>query len=208
LLAYWLLGLAPVVAVAYLVWAYRKKAAAKAAARSERVERLFGALPPRVATADSASNAGEVAALRSSAKPASGRAPSYARKERLLNPHQAQLFQLLKSALPDHEVLARVSLAAMIEVPPAGQGREREQRLRALAQHVVDCVVCTGDMQVIAAVDLEAGSSAESRFKSECLKAAGVRYVCVNPAALPGHGEVRTLLLDQEFVGLGSDKLL
>lgn len=131
MLAYWLLGLEPVLAVAYLVWAYRKKAAAKAAARSERFERLFGALPPRVATADAASNAGEVAALRSSANPASGRAPSYVRKERLLNPHQAQLFQLLKKALPDHEVLAPVSLAAMIEVPPAGQGREREQRLRA-----------------------------------------------------------------------------
>ena len=190
MLAYWLLGLAPVVAVAYLVWAYRKKTAAKAVARSERFERLLGALPARVATADAASNAGEVAALRLSANPASVRAPSYVRKERLLNPHQARLFPLLKKALPDHEVLAHVSLAAMVEVHSGIQGREREQRLRALAQHVVDCVVCGKDMQVIAAVDLEAGSSAESRFKSECLKAAGVRYVCIDPGALPSREEV------------------
>lgn len=195
MLAYWLLGLAAVVAVAYLVWAHRKKAAAKAVARRERFERLFGALPPQGATTDAASNAGEVAARAPSPNPASARAPSYARKERLLNAHQTQLFQLLKNALPDHEVLAHVSLAAMIEVLPAGQGREREQRLRALAQHVVDCVVCSSDMQAIAAVDLEAGSSAESRFKSECLKAAGVRYVCVNLAALPGHEEVRGLVV-------------
>ena len=197
MLAYWLLGLAPVVAVAYLVWAYRKKAAAKAVARRERFERFFGASPPGVATSDAASNAGEMAAPQPSATPASGRAPSYARKEHLLNPHQAQLFQLLKTALPDYEVLVRVSLTAMIEVHSAMQGREREQRLRALAQHVVDCVVCGKDMHVIAAVDLEAGSSAESRFKSECLKAADVRYVCISPGALPKREEVRALVVGE-----------
>lgn len=195
MLAYWLLGLAPVVAVAYLVWAYRKKAAAKAVARRERFERLFGASLPRVATSDAVSNAGEMAALRRSATPASGKAPSYARKERLLDPAQAQLFELLKTTLPDYEVLVRVSLAAMIEVHSTTQGREREQRLRALAQHVVDCVVCAKDMHVIAAVDLEAGSSAESRFKSACLKAADVRYVCVNPGALPKREAVRALVV-------------
>ena len=194
MLAYWLLGLAPVVAIAYLVWAYRRKAAAKAVARSERFERLFGASAPRAATSEAPSNAREGAALQPSATLSAGRAPSYARKQHLLNPNQTQLFQLLKSALPDHEVLARVSLAAMIEVPPAVQGREREPRLRALAQHVVDCVACSKDMQVIAAVDLVAGNSAEARFKSECLKAAGVRYVCVNPAALPKREEVRAWL--------------
>lgn len=99
--------------------------------------------------------------------------------------------------LLDYEILARVSLAAMIDVPAELQGREREQRLRALAQHVVDCVVCSKDMQVMAAVDLEAGSNAESRFKSECLKAAGVRYRCVSPAALPKREEVRVLLLGE-----------
>lgn len=197
MLAYWLLGLAPVVAVAYLVWAYRKKAAAKAVARRERFERLFGASLPRVATSDAVSNAGEMAALRRSATPASGKAPSYARKERLLNPAQAQLFELLKTTLPDYEVLVRVSLAAMIEVHSTTQGREREQRLRALAQHVVDCVVCAKDMHVIAAVDLEAGSSAESRFKSACLKAADVRYVCVNPGALPKREAVRVLVVGE-----------
>jgi hypothetical protein len=194
-LAYWVLGLAPVVAVIYLVWAYRKKAAAQAAATSERFERLFGASSRRLVTADAASSAAEVAARQTPAVPASGRTLSYARKERLLNPHQAQLFHALKTALPDYEVLAQISLAGMIEVSALGPGREREQRLRALTQHVIDCAVCSRDMQVIAAVDLEAGSTAESRFRSECLKAAGVRYICVNPAALPGREEVRALVI-------------
>ncbi len=195
MLAYWLLGLAPVVAVAYLVWAYRQKAAAKAVARHERFERLFGASSSRGATSNAGPPAAGLAALQPSATPASGRPRSYARRERLLDPAQAQLFQLLKTALPDYEVLARVSLTAMIEVHPAMQGREREQRLRALAQHVVDCVVCRKDMHVIATVDLEAGSSAESRFKSECLKAADVRYVCINPGALPNLEQVRALVV-------------
>ena len=194
MLAYWLLGLAPVVAIAYLVWAYRKKAAAKAAARNERFKHLFGASLPRAATPDAPSIAKEGATPQPLATMSPGRSPAYARKERLLDPHQAQLFRLLKNALPDYEILARVSLAAMIEVPPTVQGREREPRLRALAQHVVDCVACSRDMQVIAAVDLEAGRNAEARFKSECLKAAGVRYVCVNPAALPEREALRALV--------------
>lgn len=197
MLAYWLLGLAPVVAAAYLVWAYRQKAAAKAVARRERFERMFGASWSRSTPSDAGLPVVGAAAPQPSAAMHSSRAPSYARKDRLLNPAQAQLFQLLKTAMPDYEILVRLSLAAMIEVLPAMQGREREQRLRALAQHVVDCVVCGTDMHVIAAVDVEAGSSAESRFKSECLKAADVRYICINPAMLPTRDGMRMLLLGE-----------
>lgn len=197
MLAYWLLGLAPVVAVAYLVWAYRKKAAAHAAARNERFEQIFGGSSSRSAISDAGLPAAGAAGLQPSAAATSGRAPSYARKDRLLNPQQAELLHVLRIALPDYEILARMSLAAMIDVPAEAQGREREQRLRALAQYVVDCVVCSKDMHVMAAVDLEAGSNAESRFKSECLKAAGVRYRCVSPAALPKPEEMRALLLGE-----------
>lgn len=198
MLAYWLLGLVPVVAIAYILWAHRKKAAAQTAARSERFEQMFGARPERITTPEPATGIAGASAPGPAVTPAADRAPQlYARKEPLLSQSQALLFHALRAELPGHEVLAQVSLASVIEVPPAIQGREREQRLRALAQHIADCVVCNKDMQVVAAVDLEAGNTAGTRFKSECLKAAGLRYVRVNAAELPQGEDLRDLVLGQ-----------
>ncbi len=198
MLAYWLLGLVPLVAIACILWVYRKKAAAQAAARSERFEQMFGAGSQRVATPAPVPGVPEAPTPRQTATPATDRPPHlYARKERLLSQSQALLFHALRAGLPEHEVFPQVSLAAVIEVPPALQGREREQRLRALTQHGVDCVVCGKDMQVVAAVDFETGNTAESRFKSECLKAAKVRYVRVNGAELPRGEELRGLVLGE-----------
>ncbi|OGA39177.1 MAG: hypothetical protein A3G24_18840 [Betaproteobacteria bacterium RIFCSPLOWO2_12_FULL_62_13] len=203
MLAYWLFGLALVLAIAYMVWAYRKKAAAQAAARSERFEQIFGSTSCRVAALDPAARAAEVSTPQPSVTPGSSRAPQrYARKKRLLGQAHALLLSTLRSALPEHEVFAHVSLAAVIEIPQRIQGREREQRAHALAQHTFDCVVCSKEMQVIVVVDLEAGNSAQIRFKSECLKEAGVRYMRADPVELPPHEQIGALLLGaRDFSG-------
>ncbi|MNC90504.1 hypothetical protein D3C83_66100 [compost metagenome] len=67
--------------------------------------------------------------------------------------------------------------------------------MRALAQNAVDCLVCDKAMTVIAAIDVEDGASAESRIKSEYLKAAQVRYLRINPSAFPRPDEIRAMLL-------------
>ncbi|MBI4206715.1 MAG: DUF2726 domain-containing protein [Betaproteobacteria bacterium] len=202
MLWYLLIALAPIAAVVYIVWTHRKRAAARVAASSRRFEQILGASSQRVAApvapALTPVSPGASAARVSTAPVAAGGAPlSYLRKERLLDPQHALLFRMLASGLPEYEVFVHVSLAAVIEIPLAVQGREREQRLRALAQNVVDCLVCSKEMEVIAAVDLEAGATADSRIKSEYLKAARVRYVRINAAALPAATEVRKLLLDE-----------
>lgn len=196
---YLLIALLPAAAVIYVVWAHRKRATAQSAASSKRFEQIFGSGLQGAAAAPAATGGSGAAAARVSTAPvAAGRAtPSYFRKERLLDPRHAVLFRLLVAGLPGYTVFVHVSLAALIELPPSLQGREREQRSRALAQNVLDCLVCSGEMEVVAAVDLEAGDSAESRIKSECLRAAGVRYVRINPAALPGVEEVGRLLLGE-----------
>lgn len=202
MLWYLLIALAPIAAVVYIVWAHRKRATARVAATSKRFEQIFGASSQRVAAPASPVSApvspGASAARVSTAPGSAGGAPlSYLRKERLLDPPHALLFRVLTSGLPEYQVFVHVSLAAVIEIPLAVQGREREQRLRALAQNVVDCLVCSKEMEVIAAVDLEAGATADSRIKSEYLKAARVRYVRINAAALPQENQVRALLLDE-----------
>jgi hypothetical protein len=79
---------------------------------------------------------------------------------------------------------------------PAGlpEGREREQRSRGLAQHTLDCVVCSPGFAIVAIVDLDDGVTAEARFKAESLKAAGLRYLRWNPFELPPHGQVTDLV--------------
>jgi hypothetical protein len=193
LLAYWLLALAPIVAIVYLVWAHRRRTSAMVATRNERLERIFDA--PASPAAPAAATGAAIEAPRPVAAPAPVAPPQlYAGKERLLGERHALLLAALRSAAPGHEVFAHVSLAALIEVAPTLQGREREQRLRALAQYVVDCVVCNADLRAIAAVDLEAGGTAEGQFKAECLKAAGVRYLRLPPTTLPKVENLRILI--------------
>jgi len=78
----------------------------------------------------------------------------------------------------------------VLEVAGLPDGREREQRVRALAQQTVDCVVCTQALAVVAIVDLDSGSTPEARFKLEVLKAAGVRYLQWNPLEPPPEGDL------------------
>lgn len=187
--ALFLLALAPVVAIVYVVWAYRKRTAARASASSERFTRIFNPPAPRSATTDDAIQTASAGEASNTA--AATRAPaSYARRASLLSTRHMQLRETLRAGLPEHEVFAHVSLAAVIELTGLPEGREREQRLRALAQQTVDCVVCSKAFEVVVAIDLESGHTAETRFKAECLKAAGVRYLQWNPMELPLSHEV------------------
>jgi hypothetical protein len=165
---------------------------------SERFDQIFGTAARRAAVPMPATGPAKSPALQPSSAPTPRRsAQNYLRKERLLDELHALLFSCLRSALPDQEILAHVSLAAVVELSPAVHGREREQRLRALGQYTVDCIVCNREMTVIAAVDLEGNNGAEKQFKSECLKAAGVRYVRVSSADLSKPGELRALVLGE-----------
>jgi hypothetical protein len=195
-LAWLFVALAPVAAIAYTVWAYRKRTAARTAASKERYAQIFNTAPPGAATTAAAGRAGAAgtAATSTVTAPAIRTPSNYLRRARVLNLQQAQLRELLVNGLPGHEVLARVNLAAVLEVAGLPDGREREQRSRALAQHTVDCVVCTKALEVVAVVDLDDGSTAEARFKVEALNAAGVRYLRWNPLELPRSIEIVKLI--------------
>lgn len=191
MLGYLLIALAPVAGVAWIVWSYRKKAAAQAAARGERLEQLFGAggaLPARSAGRDT------VPQMSPPPAPASP-VPLYARQDRLLGSAHTRLYRLLRQALPEHEIFPQVRLAALLDVPPSVQGRTREQRQRALAQYDTDCVVCDGDLRVVAVVEFEAPADTHWRLKSGWLEAAGVRYVRIAPGQLPTAAELQSLIL-------------
>lgn len=206
-LIYALIALVPVLCVAWIIWSYRRKAAARVAARSERLAEILGAGLEKGATAaPAAADAAQAAPAPLPAAPVPGTdlqpapaaiaaAPLYAAKPLWLDPPRARLYEALRRGLPEHTVFALVSLAALLDVPPAVQGRAREQRLRALGQYTADCVICGADMRVLAVVDAESTLDADARFKADCLKAAGIRHVRVDPAQLAAGTGLRALIL-------------
>ena len=112
-------------------------------------------------------------------------------RERFLGKAETLVYRLLKAGIPDHEVFANVTLAAVI-------GGRNEQDSRRLSQYRLDFVVCDKDMRVVAAIEVETGGAAsaagEQRFKADSLKAAGIGLVRINVAALPRREEIRPLV--------------
>lgn len=177
---WYLLVLAPFVAIPILWWNYRRKTAQRDDWSGARWNQMVSEAQAGVGEAG---NEGRQAAVTPAAQPA------YVRRERLLDPAHTLLFFLLKNALPDHEVLPQVALARLLDAP-AGTGGD-------LAQHAVDFVICSKAMQPVAAVDLSAqGASAVAPdFKTRCLAHAGIRYVRIVRTALPKRDAVRGLVL-------------
>lgn len=179
--------------VAFAIWNFHRKTAARKAASEARFEEIFkeqaqvrtGAQPPASTPAQSP-NAAKAAPAAAAAQPAVA--------SRFLGEAESQLYYLLKSGLPDFEVFAGVSLARVVGA--AGEGRE--QQLRRLAQYPLDFVVCGRSMQVVAVVEVESAAGADAagdrRFKSDLLQQAGIRVVRINPAALPRREEIRILI--------------
>lgn len=179
--------------VAFTIWNFHRKTAARKAASEARFEKIFKrpaqvpANPPPPAAAPAESSA------PAKAPPAASAAPPAA-AQRFLGQAESLLYYLLKAGLPDSEVFAGVSLARVVGA--AGEGRE--QQLRRLAQYQLDFVVCDKNMQVVAVVEVESAAGADAagdrRVKSDLLKQAGIRLIRINPAALPQREQIRTLI--------------
>jgi hypothetical protein len=76
------------------------------------------------------------------------------RRRPLVNDGESAMFERLREAFPQHVVLVKVSLAALISVPL----RERER----MRHRHVDFVVCDPALRVIAAVQLEQDEELQS----------------------------------------------
>ena len=185
--------------VAFAVWDYRKKTAARAAASQARFEEIFkgkGAAAP--SPPESAPPLPAATVATTSAVPQPSPAVSAARAgDRFLGRAEAMVYRLLRTGMPDHEVFAKVTLASVVSGP--GSGHQRAQQVQRLSQYLIDFIVCDRDLRIVAAVELETAGGAEAigvrKFKEDCLKAAGIRLVRIDTAAPPRGQEIRALLL-------------
>jgi len=196
-LAWYLYLLVSAIGIVYVVWILRKKAAEKASASKARFEQLFGAPEQGPGVRDPGPAVSPAGGAATVAK-APVRAAAFVAKEQFLGQSEATFYRLLKAGVPDHEVFAHVTLASVVGVPDGVSGNAREQQLRRLAQYQLDFVVCDKSLRVIAAVELDSARAADAagvqRFKADCLKAAGIRLVRVNPSEPPRREDIRSLI--------------
>jgi len=210
ILGYLLLILVPIGAIAYLVWDHKRKTAARNAAAEGRLQELLAVAQPQPAAkpaeraAAPASQAGpaEATAGAVSAVSPTAPAPLYTSRERVLSAPQTLAYYLLRTGLPDHVVLARVSLASVVEAGPGLSGFAREEQIRRLAALTVDFVVAEKTMRPVAVVELasgdEGGAAQSDRASARTrLAAAGVRYLELDPKQLPRKEAMRTLVLGE-----------
>lgn len=191
-MAWFLFLLAVAGGVAFAIWNFHRKTAARKATSEARFEKIFKGPAQIPASPSPASDAPESSALAKTPPAATAGPPAAA--QRFLGRAESLLYYLLKSGLPDFEIFAGVSLARVVGA--AGEGRE--QQLRRLAQYQLDFVVCDTNMQVVAVVEVESAAGADAagdrRFKSDLLKQAGIRLIRINPVALPQREQIRTLI--------------
>ncbi len=199
-----LFWLSPIIALAGIVWLYRRKKAEREAASNER----FKTFLDQTAGGGGAANVSPAPpAAPPTAPPTEAPAASapvvqssmrYCVRERLLSSPQTLLYFLLKSSLSEYEVLAQVSSAAVVAVPGGVGGLEREARQRRLAAVVLDFVVCDKSFGPVAVVQCgaRAGVAAESTaFARACCESAGLRWIDMAPDALPRREMVRAVVL-------------
>ncbi|MGZ8211002.1 MAG: DUF2726 domain-containing protein [Burkholderiales bacterium] len=203
--SYLLLILIPIGGVGYVLWDHKRKVAAREAASAGRLQEILGAVQQAGVEGETNTPADASAENPPAAAPAP---PAYVRRERVLNPAQTLLYYLLRTAMPDYLVFAQMPLSALLDPGPALSGYARDETSRRLALRSIDCVVSDRRMRPVVAVQLSSPQSAATNAASSpagWLAAAGVRYVELDPAALPRKEAIREVVLGESAARAGGE---
>jgi len=219
--AYLLLLLIPIAAVALIIWNHKRRTAARDLASAGRMHELLGvaeharaAVEPELhlqplRRSDAAPDAGTplIAAVPfvAAAPQAEISEPLYTPRERVLSAPQTLLYYLLRIGLPDYVIFARVPLAAFLEAGPGLSGFAREEQIRRLSAINVDFLVSDKGMRPVTVIELIAlheGGAAQADRESarDRLAAAGVRYLEIDPRAMPRKEAIRSLVLGGDAI--------
>ena len=197
-MAWYLFLLVAVGVIAVFFWDYRRKAARRDAASKERFEQIFKGRAPAASPESSPSLPAVVPPVAAGVAAPKVPPVTVLPRGQFLGQAEALVYFLLKAGVPGHEVFANVTLASVVGVPDHVTGSAREQQLRRLMQYQLDFVVCDKNLRVIAAIELDTAQAADAagvrRFKADCLQAAGVRLVRLDPSAPPRPEEIGPLL--------------
>jgi hypothetical protein len=197
---YVLLALLPIAAVAYIIWDHKRKAAQREAASAGRVEELIG-------IAQHAVRGEQIEPSLAPASETSAPVATFVLRERFLSAPQTLLFYLLKTGLPDYLVVAQVPVASLLDPAATLAPYAREEQARTFARHIVDFAILDRSTRPLAVVNLvsamDTGRGASTQMKT-WMSAVGLRYVELDPAALPRKDAVRGLVLGAESAEISS----
>jgi hypothetical protein len=200
---WYLIGLVWLALVIGIFWAYGRKRSKQAGVRAREMDALISEfkLNPAAALVSTSATAATLAAAAPVANPLKlPEAPQFGKKAKLLAQPQALLYYVFRTGLPDHEIFVNLTLADVIDIDPVTHAYEVEQRARRLAQQRLDLVICTKQLEVIAAVIVDSKTTADTllnrnaHFADECLRSAGIRLVRVDATAPLRHQQVRDLV--------------
>jgi len=194
---WYLLILAPFVAIPVLWWNYRRKQVAREREAGERWQEILSKPARTVNGAASAATDSASAPVLATEAPVTS--SPYRLQARVLDQSETLAYYLLRTGLPEYEVLTRVGLDRLLTpLVEADHGRS----LRGLSQYAVDFVLCDKAMRPLVAVDLlqaeaPAALTAAPDFKAQCLAHTGIRYIRIPRNALPKRQDVRALVLGE-----------
>lgn len=117
-------------------------------------------------------------------------------KKALLTPNEQEFYGRLVRALPEHKVLAQVSMGALIDVDLTFPGEPFSAR-DTFSRKIVDYVVCDAQLHVVALVELDDAThdAAKDAARDRLTQAAGYRTLRWESRAKPSEAQIRAQLL-------------
>lgn len=193
------LALAIIVAVLVLVFRFQKQFQSSTGsagtdkkpdgARATELEEFIAAYRRDRATGEAQPNPTSVQPSAAAAVATVAPAAVKARAAFLSGPAKLA-FLVLKAGLPDHHVFAHTRVSDLMD----------GTTVPALANLPIDLLVCSKDLGIVAAVDLNSGTQSDAllaREKEQRLRSAGIKYLRLVPGAFPKPAEVRNLIYGQ-----------
>jgi hypothetical protein len=186
---WYLVGFVWIAVMAAIIGAYTRKQRRRTSERAQQMEKLVAELKANPRRMDADDTVQKDPAM-------SAAVTAFSRKARLLPQRSALLYYVFRTGLPDHEIFASVTLADVVDVANPAAAGQHQQLLRKLAAQRLDLVVCTKQLEVVAAVLTVNGDAMgePEHFATQCLEAAGIRVLRVDPSAPPRHHQVHALV--------------
>lgn len=121
----------------------------------------------------------------------SGRSLSIEAKP-ILTANEAEFFQRLRRALPEHLVFPQVAYGALLKTKKGLSNSERYSNRGRFSQKIADFVICRPTLEVVAIVELDdkTHDRAKDEKRDELAKAAGYSVLRYHSRRKPAEGEI------------------
>lgn len=118
------------------------------------------------------------------------------KRRQLMTANEAEFFNRLVTALPEHYVFPQVAMSALIEAASSDKKQAHSDRLR-IAQQRADFVICDASCEVVMVVELDdrTHSAAKDQVRDSRLEQGGIRTIRFQSRNKPTVEAIREAIL-------------